>query len=504
MDEIDILAQKFMTFVVPDESIRGPSEAYVLNLMANDTVRLIFECSCIIMKDGYESCVYFFALDCIRKSFTPGGSLKIENIREVWLKNDPQKRDFVKNAVIRGLAFPDVRILNMAAYTFATIFAVERDEMLEFIDKLFGLIQSNDYTEDTHVAGVLTITEICQEGILGAMTESDDVKKWLLKITQFVGSLFSDPSNSEPMKIQLGKTLEQLVKIAKPLFNEINIFRNFVSLVINYLGQNPSVEYHSVLIQILLSITKTFYSQIKPIFQYIGIPLCNIILKETDNEKVMNALDFWCELSRFEIKKIKEKIDFCNRYNSKLENMKSNKNMEKISFSMELNNLSKDSIPIIGERLFYLLSSIQNEDIDPEGFSGSKEEIHQKAFICLANFYILSPEPIFNLVYSFWINNNPFTSPYPIRHALLLTIVIISSQPHSQIVYNFLTQKINEQNNFYIYRYLVDCLSIKIPRIVETALYAIRALIEEYGIYVTMEILPILINPMSKLINSHN
>ena len=503
-EEVDKLSNNFNSLINPDTSIRVPAQQFIDQKMAADPLHFITLCAGILNQDGFHPSCYFYSLFFIGRRLTPNYLVKLEVIRESWMKFD--NRDFIKDAIFRGLLFPHKTISNEASHTFAKLFSIEGIEMLPLIGKLFILIQSNEYSMETHLAGVNTLHEICDENILGQMTGSDEVRSCLIQIFDFIGKLFLNINNTDEMKISLCKVLDSLISIASPLFEVEAVFNGFVIMINNYLVSGPSVEFHLHLIQLLISLTKTLYFLPSFNFNEIGTITVKMIHVEQNRDKLLNVLEFWNQITKFEVLKVR-RLRFEQKYRESVQEIPSSisNNMQTLK-SPPLLNISIQAIPEIAKKLIEFLAYMPSDETEPED-PNKPTGIHVKAFQCLSNMYELNPKPIYDLILKFWKANNPCKSSYPVQHALLLTIAIVTRAPLTSAqendVLNFLTKNPQPNTNFTITGFLLKAIKLNEKRMVDTALYVISMVLENYNIYMSHESLEILVKLMSNCLFIH-
>ncbi|KAH0800864.1 putative importin beta-1 subunit [Histomonas meleagridis] len=503
------LCNNFLALNNPDPNIRNPAQEIINQKMGSDPLRFILTCSSILNQDNFPPSSYFFSIFFINRRLTPNNLVKIEVIRDNWMNFSEEHRGIIKNAIFRGLLFPDKAISNEAAHTFAKIFSIERNEMIPLIDQLFILIQSPDYSNETHIAGINALYEICADDILGQMTNSDEVKSCLAKIFSFAGQIMLNRNNSEEMKISLCNVFNSLISIASPLFENENVFNGFVTLINNYLADNPTIEFHQHLIQLHISLTKKFYSSQTFNFNDIGEITVRMTYGEQNADKLLNVLEFWDQITKFELRKVQRirfEQNYIKNYTEKGGLPYCKDSIHKIKCSPPIRNLTAQTFQRISQRLMQFLTFLPPDQSNPEV---QLNGVHSKAFQVLSNMYELCSKPVFDMIQNFWLENyqNIENCPLPILHSLLLTVAIISSEPQCpqqrEEILNFLTRSLSPDFEFYISKFLVDVMSHPSRLIVDTTLYVISLVLENYDLYMNPETIKILIDQMTNHLLDH-
>ncbi|KAH0785520.1 hypothetical protein GPJ56_010541 [Histomonas meleagridis] len=425
--------------------------------MVADPIRFIHACGEILSQDGHHASAYFYALLFIGRSITPNDVVKIESIRNIWMSTDEDQRRSLKDAIFRGLMFPDPTVNNEAIQAFCKLFKIEREFMFPDIDRLLHLIGSPEYNKAIHINGLKVLNEICAESLHNIIGQyGEEVQGVYTRVFNFVGGIFvglqSSINYNLDICIILCEICTTLIKYAAPLFYPREVFDKFVILVQNYLnmiGNNPTneqLEFHRNLIQIYTTLTMRFYEYDGFKFIDIGNAILNYLFEETNNGKLLNILDFWIELTKFEMKKVKA-IQFKQRYENLLEERQSSiKTSLPHMKDARIHHMRDLILPVLGNlvpRLIQMLTFMREDDQQPED-PNQPTQIYGKAFQVLSNIYEYHPDCVFSEIQKYWSQNNPLASPYPVLHSLLLAIAIISRPPQSpqqgNDVYNYLTR----------------------------------------------------------------
>lgn len=525
-DDANSVAELFLIMhTTPSNEERAEVQNRISTYFQEDMIWLVTTASLILNTDGYQLGSYYYAILTIRKAFTPEGNRKM--ISDVWLDTvSEETRNFVKNAVVRALLFPDYSVAAMGTVAYANLLATERTEMFAFtIEILFNIyIQEDEYPLISRKFVILTLREICSPEIIDDLIDYEETRMFLTSIFEFLREIFMNLQKIElEMAIEVCKDLSALVVIGKPLFEDPQIQNQILDQIIQILSQCTDQKLYIEIHDFLFSLVSNLYEFDSLCEEKIIMLAATGLLECTDPKFVAYTCEFWVLLAKFEVGILKK----CNCYyrfysaHSRYKYKKLNQELTPVTYKelckKAMNNLNTPILP----RLLELLSFVDPDDKEPESneYLAGDYPPHTYACVCLKYLFQIDPAMVFKYISLFWIDNFQSES-WPIQHALALSIYIICQIPmviftinNDLVNYKFPEyddEKIPEIAKFLnhdnVAGTIISFINPQIDnlKLVDSTLYALTAAISNYKLYMNPNILVNFYEQLSFWINHKN
>ena len=483
-----------------DNNVRSEAESQLLQLTDSNLFEMIRVCSKIILSDNIPLSAVFYSFVMICNILTPKRKVTTQLMHEKLSQQPPELLENLKQAILRGLMFDDLRISNKSSEAFAKLLNVETQAMIQDIDKVLFLSQSSDYPEYINAAAIDTLAQISSKASLGGQTEYIIVQQILQKIFMQIGTLFLQSVNkSLQYKYNIAHALSIFLDNAKPLFGDVGIINSLFQVSINVLESipdndssldstavSPDKVHSKILEEVVAKALINFYDMNFEL-GIIGDYTCHKIneyaskdhktLTNVQKNKLSNLIQFWISVSEYE-RKINKENNFKNLYmeNSKQINFKFTTRIYFPSPPKQQRDFSNIAASRIVNSLITILGFINIEDKGSE--DTNYKEPHMFATQCLQNFYKLYPQNLFEIVQAFWNSKDPLEQQWTYNHSLILTISIITRKPACNVVENFLLSNI--ANYSVLDDFIFGALNSSVLRIVDTTLFSITVLLRHY------------------------
>ncbi|OHS97353.1 hypothetical protein TRFO_36448 [Tritrichomonas foetus] len=518
-EDVANLIMIFRDYLSTDNTKIKNAQNAVSELSNQDIIKLILTCSAIVLSDdAIEDSAVFYALMTIRDKFTPSATVTENMIAQPWLQISEEIRNYVKQAIVRGLMFQKEQISNMAANAFAKLLNIEKMQMFSLIPHIYELTLSSKYPEPINAAAIDVLAQIAGPESLGGHTDIQEVQAILLSMFEHVGRLFTEcTSRSIPFQYNTAVTISTFLDVAGVLFTNQEIAISLINVTIQLLESVPDAQteagtrispdtLHYILLEILFKLTKVQYSNAAFDFTQIGEYVCSKIkfyaetsspdtISEIKMNKISNLIQFWVLLATYE-KKILHDNKYIGKYNDIIETKDRNKNIVRPKYLI-LRNFCAPAMERLIPSLLHFLSFISSTEQSSEDIN--YKQPHMFATCCLQCFFKINPQFVFICVRNLWMSVNPFEKEWPYMHALILMISIISRKPQHMDVEKFLIYDPIAKNNdgdILVFRdILLNAIESPIMRIVDTTVYTICIIIKHYGNVLTIP------NTEEKLIN---
>ena len=173
-----------------DNKIRNDSEAEINENTSINILKSVLIFSEIILRDDIQHPIVHMCFVWIKKIFTPIPPISEDQISQKWLSFNESFRNKLKIAIFRGFMFPDPRIISVASLSLAALLNIEKQHMFDLIPRLFELVESPEYSDLAHAAGISALAEICGPQSLGGHTQFQEVQEIIGNIFMHVGGYF--------------------------------------------------------------------------------------------------------------------------------------------------------------------------------------------------------------------------------------------------------------------------------------------------------------------------
>lgn len=544
------LAELFSHFLASDNELIKSTESEIHSFLQSNRLEFLCCCSAIIMNDSNQSQLVFFAIKFIIITLTPFDR-PLDFVRNWWLNVNDELKSHIREALLRGILFKEDYVTNMASKAICTLALIDQIDFFPTIEKIVYLVHNEDEqynSEQFQLSALFTLNEIIAPPYFGTLAQQNipPIKEMISKINHRMLELFvtSFSTKSLPYREKLAMVLNTLIMYASPLYTN----KDFVNVIINTVSglicqENCSLGLYETFCQILYNLTLANYDETAFPFESINGIILDQIMIQHSLDKLSISIQFYFQLSKFEYRLLQDALQFNQLVNVNVGNKYQIKQFET---EIKPRIITKIQRPRISKNLTKILVSNENlvnrlltilTFIDPSHTYAERNEepesAHKYSTNCLLYFFRLNPRTIFQYVCMFWTNyyqkyndkGNPNYDilldqnlPWTIKHALLLTVSIISSKIDN---YELLNPDFCEKSNFDLmstilgsfeydpsifsdiksflmqpsiipsysiyYNFVLKAINAPIPRIVDTALYTVKIIqkSEMIGVYDT-------------------
>lgn len=537
------LCSLFSKFTENENDVIASAEEEVEQLIAEDVIEFIKNCAAIIMNDEIEKNIIFFAFLSITRALSPQ-SVSIDVISSRWMDVDQEIREFVKEAVFRGILFEEENITNISSKTICILAIIEKEDFYPVIDQLLCLI-SEENTEDDQeqqdrfaLSALYVLNEILPPPYYANYIKNRNFPNLKDKIQQMNASLFDifanqAPSRSDKYKEMIISALNSFILYYSALYQDMAVIQLVIPIIQQYLMSDPSDDIYDLLCQMLYNLIIINYNLKGFEFAVINELIVDLVLKQENPTQFISSINIINYLSKYEFDILQKDIKYLKLLTTQINFDWKQASFLKFPYPEAFLNYVR-AIPYeLLCKLLFTFTLIDENDISAEQ-KEIQNEPHIYSASCLSNIFKLNHRFVFESVNDFWsdIYKKYYTGengssynllfdekiPWTEKHALLLSIPVIcakmgndkycTSKYYSKnigddikdLLHNFdydenirddiisfLTDEIFSPNFRIFYDFILQAVYSPIPRIVDTALHAIKMCVQCYQIGIEIE-----------------
>ncbi|OHT01398.1 hypothetical protein TRFO_31837 [Tritrichomonas foetus] len=284
-----------------EEGKRNEANEYLMNLLQNETPTLVQYSCHVVMSDKTPISAVQLSFILLHKS--------TDFIISEWFRIDPKHRDFIKQAIVRGLFFDDLMIRNVASVVFSRV--AKTDITCGFNYEIFNVVTQpifeKDYEMPCKVGCVFAMSELIANNVVSPKTPN-----YNLALTLYYQFLIFILQNHEQLQNERKLLLEKYIIILpffKPCLKNVENRMRILNELQSLFEVNDNVL-SDTLFKFLAMIFRTCYSfpdfpkeNMGKIFEYTA----KALESENNPELIVSALYFWINVAQFENRLIIQK-----------------------------------------------------------------------------------------------------------------------------------------------------------------------------------------------------
>ena len=513
-DRLQELLQRSTT-AGPD---RAQAESELMGLIGTEPKTVIFASTNLIQREGVPEDVIYKALVAIKMCLMPGPRAPVHLIRQKWMEVSQEQRNAVKSALVRGIMFTKLAVVNTAALCIGVLVNVEGTEALPVVSGLADVIDGDGYSQLTKTGAFCTISEICETPFVKCSGEDRAVIDVLRMVIQkFKGwiRVLGTPGIEHDLQLTLLMALRAVIKASRAcVVEDREMMPQLIAPLLQFL-RNPSI-------------TKALFQKaLKAIFTYVKVaydsddfdfgPIGENLVAWVQNArdvKAVGILHFWIDLAKFEykrktshekyaeFKKIERDIVGAMAQNAPLERA------ERILKPKLYREFSKRAGQQLSRKALEFLEMINETDTDEEETCVIDTQFHVLGTVVLQWWFRLYPEQVLNEVVSYWEYKGQGGSierlPWMQEHALILAAMsVIDDKVRAQCVRDFLVRKEIQGVSGNALLFIASRMNSPIPKVQDTALYTLGRAIQYYKVATGSSEITAVVSHMVTLLKSN-